>query len=68
MGVLIAVLAVVVPSSSWDEPVAPWGANHHPTNVAKRHVEEIAADRLAYAVRQGARWMARTAARRSAWG
>src|SRR5207249_4168600 len=53
MGVLIAVLAVVVPSSSWDEPLAPWGANHHPTDVAKRHVVEIAAGRLAYAVRQG---------------
>src|SRR5438128_8363984 len=36
-----------------DEPLAPWGANHHATDAPKRHVEQIAAGRHAYAVRQG---------------
>src|SRR5207248_4270050 len=50
---VIAVLAVLVLVPRPDGPLAPWGANRHPTDVAKRHVEEIAAARHAYTVRQG---------------
>lgn len=46
-------LAILVPAQHPDEPRAPWGANRHPTDAPKRHVEEIAADRHAYVVRQG---------------
>lgn len=53
MRALIVVLAVLVPSSPPDEPLAPWGANRHPTDVPKRHIEEIFGGRHAYAVRQG---------------
>ena len=37
---------------SRDMPLEPWGSNHHSTDVSKRHVEEIASGRHAYAVRQ----------------
>jgi hypothetical protein len=46
-------LAILVPAQHPDEPLAPWGANRHPTDAPKRHVEEIAAGRHAYVVRQG---------------
>src|SRR5580692_10557041 len=48
MGLLILVLAQLS-----DQPLAPWGSNHHPTDVAKRHVEPITDGRHVYAVRQG---------------
>src|SRR5437879_4625290 len=53
MRALIVVLAVLVLSRHVDEPLAPWGASHHPTDAPKRHVEEISAGRHAYTVRQG---------------
>jgi hypothetical protein len=53
MRALILLLAVLVPALRPDEPIAPWGANRHPTDAPKRHVEEIAAGRHAYTVRQG---------------
>jgi hypothetical protein len=53
MRALILVLAVLVPGPRPAEPLAPWGANRHPTDVPKRHVEEIAGGRHAYAVWQG---------------
>src|SRR6266849_1902347 len=37
---------------SRDMPLAPWRSNHHPTDVSKRHVEEIGSGRHAYAIRQ----------------
>jgi hypothetical protein len=36
-----------------DETLAPWGANRHPTDAPKRHVEETAAGRHAYVARHG---------------
>ena len=36
-----------------DPPLAPWGANRHPTDVSKRHVERIDAARHVYTIRQG---------------
>jgi hypothetical protein len=53
MHALIVVLAVFVSAQRPDEPLAPWGANHHPTDAPKRHIEEIAAGRHAYAIWQG---------------
>jgi hypothetical protein len=53
MRVLIVVLPVLVLAQLPDQPLAPWGSNHHPTDVPKRHVEQITAGRHAYTVRQG---------------
>src|SRR5437762_5710599 len=52
MRVLIMVLPAFVVTFVPDRPLAPWGSNHHPTDVPKRHVELIAAGRHAYTVRQ----------------
>ena len=35
-----------------DEGLAPWGVDRHPTDIARRHVQEIAEGRVEYAVRQ----------------
>jgi hypothetical protein len=53
MRVLMMVLPVFVLAQLVDQPLAPWGANHHPTDVPKSHIEQIAAGRHAYTVRQG---------------
>src|ERR671937_836736 len=53
MRALMVALAVLLPGLRPDEPLAPWGANRHPTDAPKRHVEEISAGRHAYTVRQG---------------
>jgi hypothetical protein len=47
------VLPVLVLGQHPDQPPAPWGSNHHPTDVPKRHVEQIVAGRHVYTVRQG---------------
>src|SRR5262249_29342774 len=53
MRALIVLLAMLVPALRPDEPLTPWGANHHSTDAPKRHVEEIASGRHAYTVPQG---------------
>jgi len=53
MRVLIMALPVLVLAQVPDQPLAPSGSNHHPTDVPKRHVEQIAGGRHAYSVRQG---------------
>src|ERR1700730_16084320 len=53
MRVLILVLPVLVLAQSPDQPLAPWGSSHPPTDVPKRHVEQIAVGRHAYTVQQG---------------
>src|SRR5229473_2945485 len=53
MRVLIMVLPVLVLAQPLEQPLAPWGSNHHPTDAPKRHVEEIVAGRRAYLIRQG---------------
>src|SRR5437868_15253438 len=35
------------------EPLAPWGSSRHPTDVAKRHAQEITNSRAEYTVTQG---------------
>ena len=53
MRALIIILPVLVLAQPPDQPLAPWGLNHHPTDVPKRHVEQVTAGRHAYTVRQG---------------
>jgi hypothetical protein len=53
MRVLIMFLLVLVLGQHPDQPLAPWGSNHHPADVPKRHVEPIGKGRHAYTVRQG---------------
>jgi hypothetical protein len=53
MHVLITILPVLVLGQQPDQPLAPWGSNHHPTDVAKRHVEQINVGGHVYSVRQG---------------
>jgi hypothetical protein len=53
MRMLIVILPVLVLAQQPDRSLPPWGSNHHPTDAPKRHVEEVAAPRHAYTVRQG---------------
>lgn len=53
MRALILVLVSLAAGVGAEPPLAPWSANHHPTDVAKRHVEEIVSARKVYTVRQG---------------
>jgi hypothetical protein len=53
MRVPVMVLPVLVLAHLPEQPLAPWGANRHPTDVPKHHVEQVAAGRHAYTVRQG---------------
>src|SRR5690242_1067428 len=48
--VMLAMLGVAAGS---DEALEPWGTRSHPTDAARRHVEEVAAGRHVYVVRQG---------------
>src|SRR5262245_60602395 len=50
--VLLAALVLCTAAGS-QETLAPWGANRHPTDAPKRHVEKITAGRHAYLIRQG---------------
>jgi hypothetical protein len=53
MRVAIIILPALVLAQLPAQPLAPWGSNQHPTDVPKRHVEQVAAGRHTYAVRQG---------------
>jgi hypothetical protein len=53
MGALIVVLPVLVLAQSADQALAPWGANHHATDVPMRYSEAIVDGRRAYTIRQG---------------
>ncbi len=52
MRALIVTLALLAMGSPPDQQLAPWGPSRHPTDAAKRHVEETAAGRHAYVVQQ----------------
>jgi hypothetical protein len=49
----VVILAVLGLGAGPSEKLAPWGHNVHPTDAPKRHVEEIAAGRHTYVIRQG---------------
>ncbi|MBI3861995.1 MAG: hypothetical protein HY290_08870, partial [Planctomycetia bacterium] len=46
-------LLALLPLAAGDEGLAPWASDHHPTDVAKQHVQEISAGRAEYTVIQG---------------
>jgi hypothetical protein len=50
---LIVLLAVLSAAPNANETLAPWGSNRQPTDAPKCHVEEVAAGRHAYGIRQG---------------
>jgi hypothetical protein len=53
MRTLIVFLAGLIAAPSSHDALSPWGSNHHPTDVPKRHVEEIAGGRHRYVIRHG---------------
>lgn len=46
-------MLVLLPLTANDEPLAPWGANRHASDVPRREVREIGARRAEYVVVQG---------------
>src|ERR1022692_601576 len=52
MRALMMLLPVFALAQLVDQPLVPWGGNHHPTDVPKSHIEQIAEGRHAYTVRQ----------------
>ncbi len=46
-------MLVLLPMTAHDNPLAPWGANRHASDVPMRDVREIAARQAAYVVGQG---------------
>ncbi len=53
MGTSLLSFAVLLLGATADDERAPWASNHHPTDVAKRHVQEITNRRVEYVVVQG---------------
>jgi hypothetical protein len=53
MGTTVLSWAVLLLVATTDGALSPWGTNHHPTDVAKRHVQEVAEGRVEYVVVQG---------------
>src|SRR5260370_28809718 len=53
MRTLIAILAFLGAAPRSADALAPWGSNYCATDLPKRHVEEIAASRHVYVIRQG---------------
>ena len=53
MGITSLTWAVLLLGATADDARAPWASNHHPTDVARRHVQEIAEGRAGYVVLQG---------------
>jgi hypothetical protein len=53
MRACLVILAVLGAAAAPQETLAPWGANRHPTDAPKRHVEKVVAGRHAYVIRQG---------------
>src|SRR5262245_28119232 len=50
---LLFAIAVLMPAAAPDDVLEPWASKKHPQDVAKRHVEEVAAAKKEYAVTQG---------------
>jgi hypothetical protein len=46
-------ILALLPLGQGDPGLAPWGADRHPTDVARRHVQEVTAARSEYTVLQG---------------
>jgi hypothetical protein len=52
MGTTLLTWAVLLLAATPDETRAPWVSNHHATDVAKRHVQEVSESRVEYVVVQ----------------
>jgi hypothetical protein len=48
MGTAMLTWAVLLLGAAADDATAPWASNHHPTDVAQRHVREITLGRVEY--------------------
>ena len=46
MGSMLLTWAVWLLGAMADDAMAPWASNHHATDVAKQHVQEITAGRI----------------------
>src|SRR4051812_27468952 len=53
MGSTLLAWSVLLLGATTDEALAPWGASHHPTDVARRHAQEVTDGRVEYVVVQG---------------
>src|SRR5215831_16153613 len=53
MGTTLLTWAVLLLGATTDDASAPWASNHHPTDVAKGHVQEITDRWVEYVVVQG---------------
>ena len=53
MATMLLGCAVLLLGAMADDARAPWASDHHPTDVARRHEQEIAEGRLNYVVVQG---------------
>jgi hypothetical protein len=53
MSLSVMALFALVLAQVPDQSLPPWGSNHHPTDLARRHVEPITNGQHAYVVRQG---------------
>jgi hypothetical protein len=51
MGAMLLTLAAALSASTDD--LAPWGTNHHPSDVSKSHVLEITSGKASYSIVQG---------------
>jgi hypothetical protein len=52
MGTSLLTWAVLLLGATADDAGAPWTSNHHPTDVARQHAQEITQGRLEYVVVQ----------------
>ncbi len=52
MGTTLLAWAVLILGELTDDALAPWANNHHPSDVARRHVQDITGGRVGYLVVQ----------------
>jgi hypothetical protein len=53
MGTMLLTWTVLLLGAAPDEALAPWAANRHPSDVAKRHVQDVTEGQAEYSVVQG---------------
>ena len=53
MKTMLLAWAVLLAGETADDAMAPWASKRHPTDVARRHVQEISGGRVEYVVVQG---------------
>src|SRR5271166_263820 len=52
MGVMMMALISLLAATT-DDALAPWASDHHPTDVPRRHVQEIKSGKTSYTIVQG---------------